>query len=170
MASCMRADWMKPICKSGEILHFCYGSLTPPHICYHLIALHRTMGAEAPPLTTYGEVRNFLLRVKLAVASDRTWHFIDREKNLASMAQLGLIHSDVVRILRELTPEDYSEGPLDDDRGRDREWWVFGASQMGKTLYIKIAVTEGGILHCLSLHEAEYLMNMPLKDQGGQSS
>ena len=108
------------------------------------------------------------MRVKVAVASDKTWRFADREKNLKSMAQLELLLSDAAQILKSLKPEDYVTGPLADERGRSFTWWVFGPfHHTGKQLYVKIGFNDRNILHCLSLHEAEYPLTLPFKEAGG---
>lgn len=135
-----------------------------------MIALTHTLGAEAGNLARLDEVRDILLRIKLAVTNDRTWRFLDREKNLASMSRLGLIRMDVATILKQLQPEDYVEGPLADERGRSFIWWVFGPNHAGKQLYVKVGFNDRNVLYCMSLHEAEYPLHLPLRTSGGSGS
>lgn len=92
--------------------------------------------------------------------------FLDREKNVQTMADLEICGSDMKRVLLTIRPEDYSEGPLlVDSLSLHGPMWVFGKDIKGRELYIKIALgrTNSSTI-CISFHIAEHPMNYPLKD------
>ncbi|HHW18672.1 MAG TPA: type II toxin-antitoxin system MqsR family toxin [Firmicutes bacterium] len=108
------------------------------------------------------QVKEFLLRLKMTLSQEGKLAFVEREKNVQSLAMLGMLPSEVPSVLRELSVSDYSEGPLDDDRGRPIQWWVFGPNYCGIVLYIKVAVYSGRCI-CMSFHEAEYNLTCPFR-------
>jgi len=111
------------------------------------------------------QVRHFLVSMKLAVASDR-WQLVRRDKNLEDLERLGMTHSDVVCVLQGMTVDDYCDGPLPDDKGRPKEWWVFGPVYAGETLYVKMCLNRFGTVECLSFHLAQTPMTYPLRGGG----
>lgn len=102
----------------------------------------------------------------MAVAAQR-WVLSDRNKNMDDIARLGMTLAEVSGVLQSLTVDDYCEGPLADDKGRPKQWWVFGPVYAGVTLYVKVCVNHQGWAECLSFHRAEYPMTYPLR-KGGQ--
>jgi hypothetical protein len=100
----------------------------------------------------------------MALADPDRLAFIDREKNLQGLADLGMLRSEVPELLRHLTLDDFSEGPLSDDRGRPRNWWVFGPERDGVVVYVKVTVVSGRV-ECLSLHPAEHSMSYPFRQE-----
>lgn len=108
------------------------------------------------------QVRQFLLTMKMAVARGR-WTLADRDKNLADLVSLGMTRTEVSLVLQSLTVDDYCEGPLADDKGRAKEWWVFGPRYSGETLYVKISLNRRGMVECLSFHRALHSMTYPLR-------
>lgn len=110
-------------------------------------------------------VRAFLLDMKLAVARGN-WTMAQRDKNLRDLAALGLLMDDVVRILQSLSVDDYCQGPLADDKGQPKEWWVFGPVYQGTPLYVKLCINSRRYVECLSFHGAEDPMEYPLRKGG----
>lgn len=108
------------------------------------------------------QVRDFLLKMKMALASGK-FSLAERDKNMAQMAEHGMLPSDVPRVLQRLSVSDYHEGPLDDDRGRPKQWWVFGPSYEGVVWYIKVCITQKGCVQCLSFHRAAHPLTYPLR-------
>ena len=109
------------------------------------------------------EVKHFLLTLKFAVANCR-WSLVDRDKNLNDIACLGMTLAEVSEVLQSLTVNDYCEGPMADDKGRQKQWWVFGPVYAGIALYVKVCVNRHGWVECLSFHRAEYPMNYPFRE------
>ena len=124
---------------------------------YHLIA-HRISGS----VIDVQPVRDFLFDMKICLANSECLIFVDRDKNLQGLADLGLLRSELPDLLRGLTVDDFSQGPLLDDRGRQRYWWVFGPERDTIVIYLKIAVAQNRV-ECLSLHPAEHPMEYPFR-------
>lgn len=113
------------------------------------------------------DVKDFIFRLRLTLAEDSRCSFIGRNKNLEALADLGMFESEVPAVLRSLRPETYCEGPMPDDQGRAKEWWVFGPIHEGKLLYIKVGIQRGRV-ECLSFHKAQYPLIYPLRRGGGK--
>ena len=87
----------------------------------------------------------------------------ERRENKETMKQLGLSMLNVKRILSELTPENYSEGPVKDAE-EGGFYWVFGTEIDNKEIYIKINLgKENRKVICYSFHFAKSKMNFPKK-------
>jgi len=126
---------------------------------------------EVRCLATLQEVRDFLLHFKIAMTQHRGSIFEYRDKNLASLAKLGMLLGDAQEIIRSLTPEDYCQGPLDDNRGGPHKWWVFGPVREGVQFYIKLALISPKQVRCKSFHEAEAPLERPYQsyeERGGE--
>ncbi|WP_255467257.1 toxin [Raoultibacter phocaeensis] len=85
----------------------------------------------------------------------KTYRFIDK---------LGYRVYDVYREVVSLGIENYSMGPLRDERGRSHDLWVFGKYIELYEAYIKFAVfisfdTIAAV--CVSFHEAEHPLAYP---------
>jgi hypothetical protein len=105
----------------------------------------------------------FLLEVKLCLSrGEGTLQFVEREVNLRTLAATGATVFDVRIMIQHLRLEQYCQGPLSDDKGRDMQWWVFGASLSGRAMYLKIALHKGRVV-CLSCHPAARPLAFPLR-------
>ena len=120
---------------------------------------------EGRPLLSIEQARDFLLDTKLALAQEGALAFEGRSKNLQCLAELGILATDVVDLLRCLRTDDYCEGPLDDDKGRPIRWWVFGPSVLECCIYVKIAL-HGKKVICRSFHKPQWPMTYPLRRNG----
>lgn len=100
--------------------------------------------------------------MRIALAREHRIPFDPREKNSQTIADLGLMPSEVGGVLRRLTVEDYCEGPLPDDKGRPLEWWVFGPVVSGCCLYVKVSLHKGRVI-CKSFHLPQWEMKYPLR-------
>lgn len=87
-------------------------------------------------------------------------YVIDRVKNRDALIDLGLTKEQREEIILSLTPEDYCEGPYQDREGQGM-WWVFGKTEEGSEIYIRLKVTHAPI--CLSFHPAEQPLKYPHK-------
>jgi len=103
-----------------------------------------------------------LLRLKMILSREGKLTFVEREKNLESLSMLGMLPAEIPSVLRELRVSDYSQGPLDDDKGRPIQWWVFGCNYCDVVLYIRVAVYRDKVI-CLSFHEAEHDVAYPFR-------
>jgi hypothetical protein len=85
-------------------------------------------------------------------------------KNTTTLLALEFNHTQVKRILVELKPEDYSQGPLTDKLLGRSDMWVVGKTIKGREVYIKIQLgLPSSETICISFHFAEYQMNYPFK-------
>lgn len=85
------------------------------------------------------------------------------------MKAIGYRGVDVHKAVRELDVVDYSSGPLQDDRGRPRDLWVFGRYLEEREVYIKLAAyLAGDAVHtvCVSFHEAKWPLTYPYRKAG----
>lgn len=110
------------------------------------------------------QVKDFLLELKMTLSQDHRLVLDERNKNLRSLAMLGMLPSEVPAVLRQLKVSDYCEGPLDDDPGRPLKWWVFAPEYCGVVLYIKVALCPGRCI-CKSFHKAQYEVTYPFKKE-----
>lgn len=81
--------------------------------------------------------------------------FIQREKNMKTLARLGLLVSDVYDELMNLTFSEYISGPEEDrDRPSSDKLWIFKKRVCGELLYIKFKIEyqTDGLLKVLSFH------------------
>lgn len=90
------------------------------------------------------------------------------KKNDQFLLDSGFTSDDVEEIVRKIEVRDYESGPHDDDKEGFRqpgEVWVFGKEYEGYDLYIKLKMTNGNavIAECLSAHEAEFPMKLPMR-------
>jgi hypothetical protein len=87
-----------------------------------------------------------------------------REKNTLALAELGITRNQRKQVLEELTPMDFSEGPIKDWVGGP-DLWVFGKALKGTDLYIKVTLglMSTGSVVCISFHPAEHDMKFPLR-------
>ncbi len=89
-----------------------------------------------------------------------------RGKNTQAMLNLEITPSDREKILKNLLPEDYVEGPKEDVVYGGRSMWVFGKVLDKKEIYIKISMGEiNKCVVCISFHMAEYPLEYPFKQK-----
>lgn len=87
-----------------------------------------------------------------------------RLKNLQTMATLELSQRQILRILNEIRPTDYSSGPTEDVLKSGPPLWVFGCEVKGHEVYIKITMgNPNDNTVCVSFHISERPMNYPYK-------
>lgn len=88
----------------------------------------------------------------------------DRGKNLQTLTVLEISPSARKAVLEKLTPQDYAQGPLEENLYGLREMWVFGKRHKGTEIYIKITMGfPGTSVICISFHQAEYPIQYPFK-------
>lgn len=112
----------------------------------------------------YYKVGLVLFKVKVLVTEGKCSFEEQREKNIRTLAALGLLPEDVFQILLELTPENYYRGPSQDyDTGESDCIWEFGITIEQKEIYIKLKLTDDFVKD-ISFHFAEREMDFPLKN------
>lgn len=90
--------------------------------------------------------------------------FMSRDKNLQTLLFLEITPSSRKEIIKSLTFEDYSEGPITDILNKGADMWIFGKTVKNSEVYIKITMgTPNNSTICISFHLSEYKMDYPLK-------
>ena len=110
------------------------------------------------------EVNSFLNEFKVKM---EIWDivFMDtRPKNLQTLADLEITSFKRKAIIKELTVQDFSEGPIEEIVFMGSSMWVFGKEIKGKEIYIKISMGFASKQTlCISFHIAEFPMSYPFK-------
>jgi hypothetical protein len=134
------------------------------------------LATDTNKVTKLYEVETFLeqLRTKLKF---QDVFFDRRSKNLDSYAMLsewGYTSNDLIKIIKELKPENYFEGPEadTDNQPSKGDLWVFGKilkpinkkrRKEQTEFYIKLQIGwPNNLVICISFHPAEHEMKYPL--------
>ena len=81
--------------------------------------------------------------------------FLERDKNLAALKELGITSLDREAIIRTIVVDDYVD-TIKDAIFQFGEMWVFGKDRYQAQLYIKISMgAPNGNVLCISFHKAE---------------
>lgn len=117
-------------------------------------------------MATKDEVHRFLSNLEAKSKIHPIIFRNDRGKNQQTLLDLEITPLQRETILKTLTIEDYSEGPVPDILNKGPEMWVFGKTVEKKEVYIKITLgMQNYPIICISFHIAEYTMNYPLKTE-----
>ena len=80
----------------------------------------------------------------------------DRGKNAKTLAELDITPNYRLEVIKSLTVEDYSEGPVIDTLNKFGDLWVFGKDVKGREVYIKIMLGRTNCQTiCISFHISE---------------
>ena len=116
-------------------------------------------------VATKEQVEDFLKRLKEKVKVFDIIFRDDRGKNLQTLATLEITPTYRKKVILNIEPEDYSEGPIVDTLNKMGEMWVFGKDVKGHEVYIKITLGQpNNSTICISFHIAEHPMTYPLKN------
>lgn len=96
--------------------------------------------------------------------------FLDeREKNMNAISDLSLTRGERKQIIKSLTIDNYSEGPIKNILNQWGDLWVFGKDVQNQEVYIKICYGQPNrSTICVSFHVAEFPMQYPYKKGGKQ--
>lgn len=113
----------------------------------------------------YEEVREFLDRLKNWLVFLNGYVIYEaRPKNEQFMLDMEWTSADKKKEwLLRLVPEDYYEGPDENEMPGQEPVWKFGKRIDGKLCYIKIYMLRKPNVYCISFHWAEHDMYLPLK-------
>jgi len=115
-------------------------------------------------MATHREVEAFLAEFHSKMKVWKVFYLDERGKNTQTLADLELRPDDRTKILENLKPLDYSEGPLAEKLYGGRDMWVFGKEVKKQEVYIKITLgSVGGDVICISFHISLHAMTYPLK-------
>lgn len=93
-------------------------------------------------MATREEVAAFLSRFKVAMDFG-FFSFVDREKNLQGLADLGITVIEAKQLIASLTPDNYSYGPEADHDGSNEDVWFFGVQVEASAVYVKLKLVRG---------------------------
>ena len=114
-------------------------------------------------MTELYKVNLILLKIKLLIGEGKCSFEEQREKNMKTLAALGLLPEDVFEILTGLTPQNYYRGPSTDYNTNETDSiWEFGITLEGQEIYIKLKLTVDFVKD-ISFHFAEKTMEFPFK-------
>lgn len=112
------------------------------------------------------EVKQYLNELRTKIDIFGILFLDDRGKNQQALASLEISPAQREEIIKDLEPEDYVEGPLEEKMHGILAMWVFGKTVRSHEIYIKVSMgTENNKAVCISFHVAEYPMSYPLKNQ-----
>lgn len=123
---------------------------------------------------TYDEVKAFLDEFKAKARVFGIDYNIDKEENQQTLFDLELFGSKRDEHILNLKPEDYYQGPDENDYDSEEgPVWMFGIGikkrGRGKKIpiYIKIYITKVANTsnYCISFHVAKFEMKFPYKTQ-----
>jgi len=104
-------------------------------------------------MTTDSEIECFLSDLKMKVSIFGLIVRDDRSKNSQTLLNLELSFAERTKIIEELTPVDYHQGPESDTLNKLGDLWIFKKKVKGKEVYIKLML---GLMNrpafCISFH------------------
>ncbi|MEZ4937058.1 MAG: hypothetical protein R2799_05645 [Crocinitomicaceae bacterium] len=83
-------------------------------------------------------------------------------KNEDTLLELGITPLQRDEYVKNLKVEDYSSGPLKNDKGGN-DVWIFGKEICHKEIYIKLFFARDFDVLCISFHKAKHPMDYPFK-------
>lgn len=87
-----------------------------------------------------------------------------RGKNAQTLLDLELRSIDRTAIIKTLTVDDYTEGPIKEVLYGGSDMWVFGKTVKNTVVYIKITLgNQNNKTICISFHIAEHPMKYPFR-------
>ena len=112
------------------------------------------------------EVKQYLEELELKISIFGILFRDDRGKNQQALASLEIAPGQRKEIIKNLSPEDYVQGPLEEKMHGMLDMWVFGKSMRGSEVYIKVSLgTENNEAVCISFHVADHPLSYPFKKQ-----
>ena len=114
---------------------------------------------------TKEEVKSFLNRLRAKAEIYRIIYEDNRLKNAQTLASLELKPFERDEIVKNLTVDNYSEGPNRENFfGGSSEMYVFGKVVKNQEIYIKVTLgLANNSVICISFHIAEFPMDYPFK-------
>ena len=116
-------------------------------------------------MATKDEVNGFLAQFHTKAKVFGITYFGGREKNMNTLAELGITAKFRDDIVKQLSTEDFYKGPEQNVQNNLGDMWVFGKTINSKDVYIKITLglTNSSAV-CMSFHIAERPITYPLKE------
>ncbi len=120
-------------------------------------------------IATLAEIQKFLNDFHQKVEVFDIMFLDEREKNMHAISDLSLTRGERKQIIKSLTIDNYSEGPIKNILNQWGDLWVFGKDVQNQEVYIKICYGQPNrSTICVSFHVAEFPMQYPYKKGGKQ--
>ena len=120
-------------------------------------------------IATLAEIQKFLNDFHQKVEVFDIMFLDEREKNMHAISDLNLTRGERKQIIKSLTIDNYSEGPIKNILNQWGDLWVFGKDVQNQEVYIKICYGQPNrSTICVSFHVAEFPMQYPYKKGGKQ--
>jgi len=120
-------------------------------------------------IATLAEIQKFLNDFHQKVEVFDIMFLDEREKNMHAISDLNLTRGERKQIIKSLTIDNYSEGPIKNLLNQWGDLWVFGKDVQNQEVYIKICYGQPNrSTICVSFHVAEFPMQYPYKKGGKQ--
>ena len=117
-------------------------------------------------IATKAEIGGFLYTFKFFAQDFNQFHFVERGKNMQSLAELGITIPQAINTILKLTYKNYSEGPKKDDLFPDGNIWIFGSDIDSEEIYIKLSdKLSNNIAKCVSFHKSKYKISYPYRKE-----
>jgi hypothetical protein len=110
------------------------------------------------------EISDFLFKFKFFAQIPGSFSFIETEKNMRDLAELGLTVTHALNTILQLTYTHYSSGPEDDRDYPGKKVWIFRDDIDGEEIYIKLSNDlNHNIAKCISFHKSKHRLIYPYK-------
>lgn len=117
-------------------------------------------------LASKEDIIDFLFKFKSFAQTPGFFSLVERDKNMQSIAELGITVPQALDVILQLTCENYSSGPEVDHDYPEQSVWVFGTTIDGEEIYIKLSDDfKYSVAKCISFHKADFAILYPY--QGG---
>lgn len=115
-------------------------------------------------MTSKQDVEIYLKEFKVKIEIFGILFLDDRGKNFKTLQDLDITPNMRKQLIKTLTIENYSQGPLKEKMHRILPMWVFGKTVKNKEVYIKVSMgIENSNAICISFHLAEHPIKYPYK-------
>lgn len=117
-------------------------------------------------MTTKDEVNSFLAQFHAKAKVFGIVFFGEREKNMNTLAELGITAKFREDMVKQISAEDFYKGPEPNVLNNLGDMWIFGKAIKNREVYIKITLglTNNSAI-CISFHLAEHPIKYPFKEQ-----
>ncbi len=111
------------------------------------------------------EIEKFLNNFRVNM-KNKPFRLIPRDKNIKYLEEMGMTRLNVKNIIKNnLRYNHYYKGPETDEKYPNNNVWIFGYRENGQMIYIKLSDNYDYVAKCLSFHQPEFEMNLPLKNE-----
>ena len=113
-------------------------------------------------IASQSDITDFLFKFKFFAQDLSKFIFVERDKNIKAIAELGITIAQTQATILDLTYINYIAGPDVDEGYPDHNVWKFGYNLNTDELYIKLSDNFNyNIAKCISFHKADFVISYP---------